>query len=190
MKLSPQDEFGKLALTLNSLSAKIQKHINSLTIERNEKAKLLEMRKEFVANASHELKTPITIIRGFAEALHDNQDLSRDVTEEITKKIVRNCERMTSLIKDLLTLSDIENIPHSHLIECDLYEMVKNCCKMLLDMFPASRITINKDPKEDVHVIGPKPSRDGLAQPNRKCSQVFDPSRRNYHHLEKPWRQN
>lgn len=37
--------------------------------------KLLDMRKDFIANASHELKTPITIIRGFAETLHDNPDL-------------------------------------------------------------------------------------------------------------------
>jgi signal transduction histidine kinase len=153
LRLSPQDEFGKLALTLNSLSAKIQKHIDSLTIERNEKAKLLEMRKEFVANASHELKTPITIIRGFAEALHDNHDLPREITEEITGKIVKNCERMTSLIKDLLTLSDIENIPHSRLVECDLYEMAKNCCKMLLDAFPTAQIAIHKDPEEEMRLI-------------------------------------
>jgi two-component system, OmpR family, phosphate regulon sensor histidine kinase PhoR len=256
LKTSPDDEFGKLALTLNSLSAKIQKHIDTLTAERNEKAaileslvegviavdgqmqitysnkkslkmlgkrqdeligqnfdhtilpqgeqlllacqkekkvqtntlviekdrsrvyldivaapiadsrsaifviqdqsahyKMLEMRKEFVANASHELKTPITIIRGFAEALHDNPDLPRQTTLEVTAKIVKNCQRMTALIKDLLTLSDIENLPSSRLIECDLYEIVQNCCKMLVDMYPTSNVVIHKKPEEEIQLI-------------------------------------
>src|SRR5207248_566395 len=49
--------------------------------------KIFEMRRDFIANASHELKTPITIIRGFAEALHDNPDLPVETQREVTSKI-------------------------------------------------------------------------------------------------------
>lgn len=65
--------------------------------------------KEFVANASHELRTPITIIHGFAETLHEYQDLRREVIQEITEKILRSCQRMESLIQNLLLLADLEN---------------------------------------------------------------------------------
>ena len=106
------------------------------------------MRRDFIANASHELKTPITIIRGFAEALHDDPDLPQDIQQDVTAKIVRNCRRMAALIKDLLTLADIENIPSSRLSECDLYELVQKCRSMLLEIFPDAIVTIHKSDEE------------------------------------------
>lgn len=111
--------------------------------------KMLEMRKDFIANASHELKTPITIVRGFAEMLHDNPELPAGTRVEMTEKIVRNCLRMTSLIKDLLTLSDVENIPDSRLVECDIVALIDNCASLLRDAFPAASITIQSLGKTD-----------------------------------------
>jgi signal transduction histidine kinase len=64
---------------------------------------------EFVANASHELRTPITIIHGFAETLHDNRNLEKSLVHDITGKILRSCERMESLIQNLLLLADLES---------------------------------------------------------------------------------
>lgn len=113
--------------------------------------KLLEMRKDFIANASHELKTPITIIRGFAETLHDNPNLPPEVFSDVTSKIVRNCERMTNLIKDLLTLTDVENIPEFRLIECDLLEIIEGCCEMVKEIHPDAQIAIHKKP--DVEML-------------------------------------
>lgn len=109
--------------------------------------KLLEMRKDFIANASHELKTPITIIHGFAEALHDNPDLPKSAREEITEKIQRNCQRMTNLIKDLLALTDIDNIPQSRLVVCNLYDLTVICCNMIKDVAPDADIQIHSDVK-------------------------------------------
>ncbi|MCB1118694.1 MAG: PAS domain-containing protein [Chlamydiia bacterium] len=102
--------------------------------------KLMEMRKDFIANASHELKTPITIIRGFAETLHDSPDLPKETFKEITDKIVRNSIRMTNLIKDLLMLSDIENIPISHLKACNLHAITTKCHQQLLDKHPDAQV--------------------------------------------------
>ena len=103
------------------------------------------MRKEFIANASHELKTPITIIRGFAETLHDNPQLPVAMLADITEKIVRNCQRMTTLIKDLLTLSDIENLPSSRLVECNLIELMEHCREMALSVHPSAKIAISSN---------------------------------------------
>lgn len=252
---NPRDDFGRLANTLNSLSAKIQSHINILTYERNEKEavlesliegvisvdndgiinyanhaalkflgttskelvgkpfavtnqpkcdnllrlcmqkeqaltddlihimegrkvyfdivaapkkarsgavlvlqdksshyRILEMRKDFIANASHELKTPITIIRGFAETLHDNPDLPQDIMVEVTAKIVRNCQRMTNLIKDLLTLADIEHLSESRLIPCDLATLVDNCAQMLYDAHPTAQITLDIEDEQNFYI--------------------------------------
>jgi len=104
--------------------------------------RILEMRKDFIANASHELKTPITIIRGFAETLNDFPDLPNETKVDITSKIVRNCERMTHLIKDLLTLADIEHLSESRLTETDLHEVVMNCCAMLHDAHPTAEVDV------------------------------------------------
>lgn len=115
--------------------------------------RVLEMRKDFVANASHELKTPITIIRGFAETLHDNPELPQEMMIQILGKIVRNCDRMTNLIKDLLTLSDIENIPESRLEECNMVQIAENCRDMVLNVHPSASIRIEDLSKHGIHIV-------------------------------------
>ncbi len=121
--------------------------------DKTEHYKLIEMRKDFVANASHELKTPITIIQGFAEALHDNPDLPIETSSEITSKIVRNCIKMTMLIKDLLTLTDIEHIPESRLLETDLLELINTVKMTVQDAYPDADITIHADPEEQYFLL-------------------------------------
>jgi len=112
--------------------------------------KLLDMRKDFIANASHKLKTPITIIRGFAETLHDNPDLPPETCQEVTGKIVRNCLRMTNLIKDLLTLTDVENLPESRLASCNLYEIIKNCSDSVKEVHRDAQIKIEKPDEQEL----------------------------------------
>jgi two-component system, OmpR family, phosphate regulon sensor histidine kinase PhoR len=104
--------------------------------------KVLEMGKDFVANASHELRTPITIIKGFAETLQDLPELSFEMLADITEKIVRNCQRMDSLVKNLLTLADIENLPSSRFQECDLVALIENCRDLLLSIHPHANVKI------------------------------------------------
>ena len=106
--------------------------------------KILEMRKDFIANASHELKTPITIIRGFAETLHDNPDLDRKLVAEITNKLVKNSHRMTKIIKNLLTLADIENLPAFRLQRTSLIQLTETCIQHILASHRDAQITIHK----------------------------------------------
>ena len=106
--------------------------------------KMVELGKDFVANASHELRTPITIIRGFAETLHDMPELPKDMIADITEKIVRNCQRMDSLVKSLLTLADIENIPEDRFVPCDLIPLIENCRVVVRSVYADAAITIEK----------------------------------------------
>jgi len=110
--------------------------------------RVIEMGKDFVANASHELRTPITIIKGFAETLQDIPDISPDMLRDITEKIVRNCQRMDTLVKNLLTLADIENVPETRFQECDIGALIENCRHMLLSVYSEATVEIHKEKEQ------------------------------------------
>jgi two-component system, OmpR family, phosphate regulon sensor histidine kinase PhoR len=116
--------------------------------------KVIELGRDFIANASHELKTPITIIRGFAETLHDHPELSREVYREITEKIVSNCQRMDTLVKNLLTLAAVdEGLPRSRLQECDLQDLAEQAIQTILAVHPDAQIQIATSGQEPFHLL-------------------------------------
>jgi two-component system, OmpR family, phosphate regulon sensor histidine kinase PhoR len=108
----------------------------------------VEIEKNFISNASHELRTPITIIRGFAETLRDLPHLSPETLHEMTEKIVQGCSRMESLIKSLLTLSDIEREPSKNFSPQNLVDIAEQCRTTLLSLHPEAFITIWKNQEE------------------------------------------
>jgi two-component system phosphate regulon sensor histidine kinase PhoR len=69
--------------------------------------RLEAMRKDFVANASHELRSPLTVISGYLETLSQDPALDRDLQGPVTE-MRRQAERMTAIIRDLLELSRLE----------------------------------------------------------------------------------
>lgn len=116
--------------------------------------KLIEMGRDFIANASHELKTPITIIRGFAETLYDHPELSRQVNREITEKIVSNCQRMDTLVKNLLTLAAVdEGLPRSRLMECDLVDLSEQAVQTIMAVHPDAEIIIQTEGEPPFHLL-------------------------------------
>jgi signal transduction histidine kinase len=110
-----QDEIGSLGRTLNFLSQNLNETLGELSAA-NEKLKadienekrLERLRREFVASVSHELKTPISLIGGYAEGLKDGivQGERRD---EYLDVIIEETERMGNLVKDMLDLSQLES---------------------------------------------------------------------------------
>lgn len=92
-----------------------------------EHVKLDNMRKEFVADVSHELKTPLTSIMGYAETLATTE-YDKETQEKFLNVITSETIRMSKLVKDLLTLSKFDNDK----IKCikqefDLVELIKKC---------------------------------------------------------------
>lgn len=91
--------------------------------------KLDEMRKEFVADVSHELKTPLTSIKGFSETLLSGVDDKED-QEHFLKIIKDNADRMEKLVQDLLILSKYDNQKQENQkTEFDLGELSKSCAE-------------------------------------------------------------
>lgn len=74
----------------------------------SELRRLEDVRRDFVANASHELKTPLTAIRGFAETLLD-PELPPPLREQFTRTVKDNADRLQRIVDDLLDLSRIES---------------------------------------------------------------------------------
>lgn len=109
------DEIGSLARNLNFLSDNLYNALNDLKAANSqltediEKERQLEkMRKEFVAGVSHELKTPISLIMGYAEGLKDN--LVEGVEKERYFNVIADeAGRMSNLINDMLDLSQLES---------------------------------------------------------------------------------
>ena len=90
-----------------------------------EHEKLNVMRKQFVADVSHELKTPITSILGYAETIIDNE-LDEETNKKFLSRISKEAERMANLVSDLLTLSRYDTAKmKTDKTEFDLGELVK-----------------------------------------------------------------
>jgi len=107
------DEFGELSRNLDALGhnldaalRKLSETNTELEHEVEEKVRAEELRKELIANISHELKTPLGIVKGFAEGLQD--DVAADKRERYLQLIVGETDRMNALIMDMLQLSRFE----------------------------------------------------------------------------------
>lgn len=86
-----------------------------------------KLRQEFTANVSHELKTPLTAISGYAE-LMENGMVQGEETKRFAFEIRRNASRLLSLINDIIQLSELDNMDDKSAFETlDLYELVKHC---------------------------------------------------------------
>lgn len=111
----------------NDLSSGIIAVIQDIT----EHVKLDNMRKEFVADVSHELKTPITSIMGYADTLQDGE-YDKETRQKFLSVISSESRRMADLVSDLLTLSryDTKRMKRE-VTEFDLGELAKKCQEKL-----------------------------------------------------------
>lgn len=111
-----QDEIGILGNSMNELSLKLEKAIKELKnanvqlkADLEKKEQLDIMRQEFVANVSHELKTPIALIQGYAEGLETEGIVdSKEKREYYVNVIKDEAEKMNVMVRQLLDLSSLE----------------------------------------------------------------------------------
>lgn len=102
-----------------------------------ELTRVADMRRDFVANVSHELKTPLAAIRGYAETLRDGALEDQETAQRFTDRILWQCRRLQALLDDLLTLSKLESVGRIHEREAvDLAAIGQRAVEMLA---PAAR---------------------------------------------------
>lgn len=112
-EISSNDEFGDLAENLNKMSENLQSALEKLEnaniqLEKDirQERQLLDERKELVDSLSHEMKTPLGIIRAYAEGLQDESDETKK--QKYSEVIISETERMSEMINNLLDLSALE----------------------------------------------------------------------------------
>mgnify|MGYP000003551520 FL=1 len=110
-----EDEIGVLGNNLNRMSKALEKTISELQTANNElqkdiekKEQIDEMRKEFLSNVSHELKTPIALIQGYAEGLQECINDDPESREFYCEVIIDEAAKMNNMVKKLLTLNQLE----------------------------------------------------------------------------------
>jgi len=110
-----QNEIALLGDNINKLSESLEKTISELKTANNElmkdiekKERIEEMRKEFLSNVSHELKTPIALIQGYAEGLQEGIDESLESRAFYCEVIVDEAAKMNRMVQKLLTLNQLE----------------------------------------------------------------------------------
>jgi signal transduction histidine kinase len=101
------DEFGVLARSLQSLAQQLKTRIQELERERSHVQRLLEVGRTFMADASHELRTPVAAIQGFAETLLGSS--LGEAERQHAETIHRHAGRIGALVSDMLRLSALES---------------------------------------------------------------------------------
>ncbi len=118
--ISPDNVYSELQPFVQTIR---EQHINILDNAR--------MRQEFTANVSHELKTPLTAISGYAELIESGMADTAD-TRRFAGEIHRNSQRLLMLINDTIKLSELdENDRTFELERVDLYQAAQNCMEMM-----------------------------------------------------------
>lgn len=106
-----------------------------------------QMRQEFTANVSHELKTPLTAISGYAELIYSGMTNEQD-TKHFASEIHSSAERLQSLINDIIKLSELDDEDLKLEFEpVDLYEMGRNCIKQMELPAQKNEVTLRQEGK-------------------------------------------
>ena len=156
------NEIYVLGKNMNSLSESLKQTISELKtvnielqqdIEKREA--IDEQRKEFIANVSHELKTPIALIQGYAEGLREGITDDPESVNYYLEVISDEAERMNRMVKNLMTLNELENgYQHATMERFDLVALVRNYVGNAGVLLKDSWVSVVIDSPETLYVWG------------------------------------
>lgn len=157
-----KNEIALLGENINRMSEALERTISELKTANNElekdiqkKIEIDEMRKEFLSNVSHELKTPIAIIQGYAEGLLEGVSEDEESRNMYCSVICDEAAKMNTLVQKLLTLNQLEfgNEPVS-MERFDLVTLVKNQIRSADILLEQNEIELRMKEYEPIYVWG------------------------------------
>jgi len=155
-----KDEIGELGNSINSLSDKLESTITELKHANNElmtdiqrKIEIDDLRKEFLSNVSHELKTPISLIQGYAEGLKENINDDAESRDFYCEVIIDESNKMNRMVKKLLSLNEIEFGNNQVNFErFDIVALIQSVIDTTDILLKQKEVTLLFEPTEPVYV--------------------------------------
>lgn len=152
IKINRKDELGELANSINTMSDNLKFTIDDLKVS-NERLKLEvkkekeidKMRREFIGNINHELKTPIALIKGFAEGLKDDIKIDKDYYISV---IEEECDNMDNLVQRLLLLTKYNSEFEIVRKDFDIKLLISDILKRYKYEIDKKQVNVNIDIKE------------------------------------------
>ena len=144
--LKPNTEVGRLVNTLNTMLGRIEE---SFAARVESESKL----RRFVADASHELRTPITAIRGFAELHRQGAVTGEEKTKELIGRIENESMRMGSLVEDLLLLARLDQSRQMKSEPVNLSKLVLDAVESARAAGPNHPVNFNKS-DDEIYALG------------------------------------
>ncbi|MBL8748323.1 MAG: PAS domain-containing sensor histidine kinase [Planctomycetes bacterium] len=126
--------------------------------------RLESLRRDFVANVSHELKTPLAAIQGFVETMLDDAEMPAETRARFLGRIARQTERLSTLVADLLTLSrlDEDNAVDQAREPCDVAAVVRDTIRDLVQLADQRGLHLESTLPEDAALV--RADREALRQ--------------------------
>ncbi len=155
------NELDRLGENINELSSTLEKTITELKNANYElqqdidkKNELDEMRRDFISNVSHELKTPIALIQGYAEGLSEGiNDDDAESRQFYCEVIMDEAAKMNNMVKKLLTLNQLEFGKSDMTMErFNIVDMVKNYMKSAEILARQKNVTVRMEEYPDIYV--------------------------------------
>ena len=151
------DEIGVLGNSMNALSDKLEETISELKTANNElqldlqrRSEQEQMRQEFLANVSHELKTPIALIQGYAEGLQENINDDPESREFYCEVIIDEADKMNKMVKKLLSLNQLEfGNGQVHLEHFDLNTVIQSVINATDILFRQNEVALSYQKSEE-----------------------------------------
>lgn len=128
---------------LRKKSAELQRATDQLMLANEQLKNMDQLKDEFLYTVTHELRTPLTSIRALAEIVHDNPDLDEEQRQQYLGAVVKETERLSHLITQVLNLERYESGRQKlHLSSVDLKELVKETTESLQPLIDEKKIKL------------------------------------------------
>ena len=148
-----KDEIGDLARDLNLMSSTLDQKIKQLQEEIVRVQELEQQKETFFAAASHELKTPVTILEGNLRGMIEGVEPYNDHDEYLSRSL-RTVKRMESLINEILTASKMQSASGIIMERIDLCSVMDEKINELNDLFKIRNISVEKSMEKDANIQG------------------------------------